>query len=144
MVADQLRTLAFLCYLLATSGILIFGIVYLSRSKFMPYHAVAVGKEWDDLGSGFQVLVFAGLKIIGSGAAATALGLGFLLLIPFSRAELWAQWAVPLIGLVASVPSLYVTLLVKARTPAAPPCLLAMSIVGLFVLGLLLSLIAGT
>ena len=34
------------CHLLAILSMAIVGLIYLFRTEFMPYHAVAVGRNW--------------------------------------------------------------------------------------------------
>lgn len=60
--------LAFSCYFL--SGVLLvgFGLVYMFRAEFMPYHAVAVGMSWAEVPPQFQVLILALMKGVGAHA----------------------------------------------------------------------------
>lgn len=133
------RTAALVCYVLVVLLALSFAGLYLLRSEFMPYHAVAVGTSWADLSPRYQALFLALMRVGGGGWLAVAGAIAILLLIPFRRNERWAFWAVPLIGLFAAVPTLYATLLVKARTPASPPWFGAAAAIALLVLGFVLS-----
>ncbi len=83
---------AFWCYLLVLLSLGIFGIIYLSRSQFMPYHAIAVGKTWAEVDPSFQILLLALIRAIGGTWIATALAIGLLLFIPFKQG---ARWAIP-------------------------------------------------
>jgi hypothetical protein len=49
--------IAFGCHLLATLILATFGLIYLFRPEFMPYHAVAVGMPWAEVSPSFQVLI---------------------------------------------------------------------------------------
>lgn len=97
------------------------GAVYLFRDSFMPYHSVALGKEWSEVGPETQVL----LKALMEVAAAGWLSLGVLLLvlvaIPIRRGDRWARLAAPIAILVFYVPTLLATLSVLEQTPASPP-----------------------
>jgi len=130
----------FWCHLLATFLIGIIGLIYLFRSEFMPYHAIAVGKTWAEVDPAFQILLLALIRVLGGAWIATALAMGVLLIIPFIQGIRWARWAVPAIGLVAEIPGLYATLSVTLNTPATPPWKGVVLIIVLLVAGFILSL----
>ncbi len=93
----------FWCHLLAMLLIGIAGLIYLFRSQFMPYHAIAVGKTWAEVNPAVQILLLALIRVVGSAWIATALAMGILLFKPFRQGIPWARWAVPAIGLVAEL-----------------------------------------
>ena len=130
----------FWCHLLAMLLIGIIGLIYLFRSQFMPYHAIAVGKTWAEVDPAFQILLLALIRVVGGAWIATALAMGILLFIPFRQGIRWARWAVPTIGLVAELTALYVTLSVTLNTPATPPWKGVVLIMVLLVAGFILSL----
>ena len=76
---------SFVCYLLGILLLVVFGIVYLIRHEFMPYHAVAVGKEWAEVPSAFQVLTLALMRSVAAGFLAVAFLMFILLVIPFRQ-----------------------------------------------------------
>ena len=131
---------AFWCYLLALLPIGIFGMIYLFRSQFMPYHAIAVGKTWAEVDPSFQILLLALIRVVGGTLIATALAMGILLFIPFKQGMRWARWAIPTIGLVAELTGLFAMLTVTLHTPATPPWQSAVIIIILLIVGLFLSL----
>ena len=131
---------AFWCYLLALLPIGIFGMIYLFRSQFMPYHAIAVGKTWAEVDPSFQILLLALIRVLGGTWIATALAMGILLFIPFKQGMRWARWAIPAIGLVAELTALFATLTVTLNTPATPPWKGIVFIIVLLAVGLFLSL----
>lgn len=133
-------TVSFILYLMVILLSLAFAGMYLLRSEFMPYHAVAIGVAWPDLQPRFQSLFLALMRVCGGGWLAAAVAMAVLLYIPFRRNEGWSRWAVPLVGLSAAIPTLYATLLVKARTPASPPWFGAAAAIALLVLGFVLSI----
>lgn len=49
----------FMCHLLAILTTLGFGLTYLLRRQFMPYHGVALEREWDALPYALQTLILA-------------------------------------------------------------------------------------
>lgn len=131
---------AFGCHLTVALIFLLFGTIYLFRSEFMPYHAVAIGQEWSQLQASFQILIIALMKVVGGGWLASGLAISILLAFPFREGARWAHWAIPCIGLVSILPSLYATILVAQSTPASPPWKVATIGVALLVVGLILSL----
>ena len=56
---------------------LVLGAIYLFRDSFMPYHAVALSKDWGELDPATQTLLKALLEV----AAAGWLALGVLVLL---------------------------------------------------------------
>ena len=100
---------------------LVLGGIYLFRDSFMPYHAAALGRAWDELGPEMQVL----LKALMEAAAGGWLALGALVLLlvafPIRRGERWARLAAPAAILLFYVPNLLATLSVLNATPATPP-----------------------
>lgn len=56
---SKLMKIAFGCHLVAALLLLIFGLVYLFRPEFMPYHAVALDREWSTVERPYQVLILA-------------------------------------------------------------------------------------
>ncbi len=142
-VMSKRMKLAFSCHLLAILGFTMIGLIYLFRSEFMPYHAVAVGRSWAEVESPFQILILALIRAFGGTNLSTALGMGILLFIPFRQGFLWARWAIPSIGYATQLPSLFVTLSVTLNTPATPPWIFVVLGMVLLLVGLILSLESG-
>jgi len=49
--------IAFGCYAAAYLLCAAFAVIYLLRPQFMPYHAVALGVRWEELGRPFQIVI---------------------------------------------------------------------------------------
>jgi len=139
-IMSKRMKIAFCCHLLAILSLAIIGLIYLFRSEFMPYHAVAVGRKWVEVESAFQILILALVKAFGGANFSTALAMGILLFIPFRQGIQWARWAIPAIGFAAELPALYVTLSVTLNTPATPPWKGVVLIMIFLLMGLILSL----
>jgi hypothetical protein len=120
-----------------------FGLTYLLRRQFMPYHGVALGKRWVDLPKEFQTLILALMRAVAGGTLAVAALALIVLLIPFRAGMVWAFWAVPAGGMILSAGSLYAMRLVAANTPGKPPFKPVIAGVSLTVIGLVLSLASG-
>ena len=132
---------AFLCHLLASLLLIAFGLIYLLRSKFLPYHAVAVGKSWTEVDPAFQILILALMKAIGGGFLASAFALVILLFKALRKGQSWSFWAIPVTGLIASLTSLYVSINVTLNTPASPPWMAASLGTILLTLGFIFSIL---
>ena len=53
---------AFWSYLIALLLLAIFGLIYLFRPQFMPYHGDAVGMSWEEVPHAFRILIIALMK----------------------------------------------------------------------------------
>ena len=87
----------------------------------MPYHAVALGKEWAELDAATQALIKALMEVAGGGWLALGTLMLLLVAFPIRRGERWARWAAPSASLLFYVPTLLATLSVFQQTPASPP-----------------------
>jgi hypothetical protein len=133
------QKLAFVCYLLQLPPLFAFGVIYLTRSTFMPYHAIAVGQSWVEVDPAFQILILALMRVAGGGFLAAAGAMAILLFKPFRQGRWWAYWAIPVIGLFSNLSSLYATAYVTWNTPASPPWIAAGLGVLLLCIGFILS-----
>ena len=131
---------AFVCYALVAFFLIIFGAIYLTRPTLMPYHLDAIGRSWADLDASMQTLFLALMRVAGTGFLVTALSMLMLLLIPFRAGEIWASYAIPAVGLVQLLFTLYVTMYVRKYTPGSPPVGMNILGVGLLILGFIMSL----
>ena len=131
---------AFWCHLIALLLIASIGVIYLFRAEFMPYHAVALGRDWAGLDRALQVLLLALMKAVGGGALAIAVAMVILLLIPFRQGPYWARWTIPAVGLVWVLPNLYGSVRVALNTPGSPPWRYALIVMALLIAGFLLSM----
>lgn len=98
-----------------------FGATYLFRPTFMPYHSVALGKEWSELDTPTQMLLKGLMEVAAGGWLALGILVLLLVAFPIRRGERWARIAAPVALLVFYVPALNATLNVLHNTPASPP-----------------------
>jgi hypothetical protein len=136
-LSQETQVLTFRLVLLSLAALLAiaFGIRYLLAKAFMPYHAVVAGKAWPELPAGLQTIILGTLRIVGGGLATYGVALLWLLL-PLSRHETWAAWAVLTLTLTAVVPTLSVTISLRRFEPAArTPIVPAALVLGLALIG---------
>jgi hypothetical protein len=131
--------IAFGCYLAVHLLFATFAAIYLLRPQFMPYHAVAVGMRWEEVGRPFQILILGLMRVLGGSLLAAAFVGALLLFWPFRQGASWARWAIPAHGLIVASSSLYGTLYVELNTPAKSPWVAAAAAVVLLVSGAVLS-----
>ena len=116
-----MNRLVILIYALIGISSLVLGLLYIFSPSFMPYHAVAVGTEWEAVPPAYQILIGALLDVAGAGWLSLAVALGALIAFPLRRAEAWARYTAPLLILAFNVPTLWATVSVLRHSPAAPP-----------------------
>jgi hypothetical protein len=131
---------AFWCYVIALVGPLVFGVMFLLRSDFMPYHADAVGMPWSEVPGPFQILIMALLKLAGGGWITVAVAEFVLLLIPFRQGARWAVWAVPSLALLHYAGVCNAMAHVTLNTTATPPWGATIASVALVLVGAALSI----
>ena len=114
--------------------LLAFGVTYLFRDSFMPYHSEAVSLPWDQVDKNIQFLILALMRAVSGGQILA----GFIVIwlqLKFNENKL--TWIPPLIliaGAIVGLTSLYATIIVRTNTPGNPPTLLVITcLVGLFI-----------
>jgi hypothetical protein len=131
--------IAFGCYLTAIAGLGAWGVVYLLRSDFMPYHVVAVGTPWSEVPRQFQVLVLTLYKLTGAAWAVIGLSLLVLLFGPFRQGLLWARRAIPALLLVQGAGVMNAMAYISLNSPAMPPWAVTIAVMVLTIVGFFFS-----
>lgn len=138
---DAIVAAAFVCFGLFSVMSVFFGIVYLARAEFMPYHQEAVGKRWEELDSRMRFLLQGMFRMVGAGTLATGIAGALLLAFPLAAGEAWTPYAFLAIGLTEWLVGLYVTVQLRRHTGASTPVVTSAAMVVLVVVGFLLSLL---
>jgi F0F1-type ATP synthase membrane subunit c/vacuolar-type H+-ATPase subunit K len=130
---------SFYCFALATAMTLLVGVVYAFRQQVMPYHLKALDTTWDEIDPKYQFMLRALLNGGGFYGISSGLFMSILLWIPFRDEQVWAGYAIGLVGLVGAIPLGYIVYSVKKNTAGDPPLwvmvvLNILLIVGLFCL----------
>lgn len=97
------------------------GTTYLFSDSFMPYHAAALGREWEAIEPALQTLLLALMDVAGAGWIALGIAVLLLTAYPMRRGELWGRLLIPALFLIFYVPTLLATLSVLEQTPGTPP-----------------------
>jgi hypothetical protein len=72
--------LALAAVLLVALGAILFGVGYMRRDAYLPYHAAVAGKPFIDLDPRVQAIILGMLRIIGGGFATPGVALLWLCL----------------------------------------------------------------
>ena len=130
-----------ICYGINALIALVFGVIYLTRPQFMPYHSLALSKLWSEVEPNIQTLILALMRVAGGGFLATAISITVLLCFPFQAREQWAIYSIFFICFCSSFGSAYATYLVQNNTPGNPPFKLSLGAVLLSLVGFFCSLV---
>lgn len=138
-----LKTISFISYTLVGLLGFVFAFIYLFRPEFMPYHEMAVGKDWNEIDPGMKVLILALMRVSGGGWLATAISISVLLISRSKFKSSIFSIGLVLVGLGALIPTLYATLYVRSNSPADPPWFAAAGGIALLIIALILDSVAG-
>jgi len=116
--------------------IAVFGVIYLTRRQFMPYHAVAVGKQWLELDPPVRVLLLALMRASGGLCIAVTFLELVLLYVAGWHGARWALYAAAVGGLLVTAAFVAGMTLVTRNTQAKPPWIVAVVGGSFFVIGL--------
>lgn len=133
---------AVICFSMVILIGVVFALLYLIRRKFMPYHADAVEKSWDDLDEKNRILIIALMRVAGGGWMASSLAIGLWMYVYIVQGDPFASIAMAITGLAVSIPTLIATLIVKRRTKANPPVFAVAFAMVLLMAGLSIVLVA--
>lgn len=127
---------AVICFSIVILIGIIFALLYLFRRKFMPYHADAVEKSWNDLDEKQRVLIIALMRVAGGGWMASSVAIGILMYLFILEGDQMSSLGMAVTGLAVCIPTLLATLIVKRRTKANPPVFAVVIAIVLLLAGL--------
>lgn len=143
MIMSVPNIIAVICFSMVSLIGIVFAFLYLFRRSFMPYHADAVEKSWEDLDGRNRVLITALMRVSGGGWLASSLAIACLMYLYILEGDPIASFALVIIGLAVCIPTLAATLIVKRRTKAKPPVFAVVFAIVLLLTGLSVTLMAG-
>ena len=118
---------------------LVFAFVYLTRSKFLPYHSIALGQDWSDLNPSLQTLIIGFMRAVGGCLLAGALTILFLQYQFNKTPQQWLASIILVCGGILSLSSFYAMFLVKTKTKGKPPIIVTIVAFVLLVVGYFLN-----
>lgn len=101
--------------------LLVFGVIYLTRNSFMPYHSDAVSQKWADLQPATRYLILALMRATSGGFIAVAIAIIFLQVKFRVHRQSWIPYLILVMGTISMACSLYAIILVSTHTPGRPP-----------------------
>ena len=112
--------------LFAIGGIshIIFGIVYVTASEFMPYHAQALNIDWNELGENYKTLFLTLIRLAGVGGLVAGLVNLTLISYLYHRVESRLIWLLIASGLIFQSMLNYAVYCMYVNTPGDPPLLM--------------------
>jgi len=132
-------TFAFWIYLILTLAGAAWGIGFLLRTEFTPYHGAAAGVPWSEVPRNFQIVILALTKLAGGLWVAFSLCILVLLFFPFRQGARWAHWAVPLLMLAHYVAPMPAMTHLTMNSPSRPPWALTLGCIAVTLVALLVS-----
>jgi hypothetical protein len=123
-----------------TIGLLLQGLLYVTTSRFMPYHGDALDVTWEALPLHYQGFILGVIKGMGAGSIGVSLALLIMIALPFRRGEAWARWAVPVVGITFTLLTAHAAYTIDVRTAATPPWRQTLGLTAIYVTGAVLSL----
>lgn len=130
-----LQKIALMIYLVLGLGLMVFGVVYLTATEFMPYHSEAIQKEWADLEANAQGLFLGFLKGLGGGAFIAGVAITAMSWLSLRGTAAPYSMLLPVVCVGYFSVLGYAIHTVSILTPATPPLYLAVLGISLAVIG---------
>jgi hypothetical protein len=106
---------------LAAGILMAFGMIYLLRSSFMPYHSEAISLKWDEVEPATQILLLALMRATSGGFIGLAFAIAFLQ-YKFATTKIsWIPGLILVLGTISMLCSACATILIITKTPGNPP-----------------------
>jgi hypothetical protein len=118
-----------------TVGLFLQGLLYVTTSRFMPYHGDALEVTWEALPLHYQGFILGVIKGMGAGSIGVSLALLIMIALPLRRGEDWARWAVPTVGITFTLFTAYAAFTIDQRTAASPPWPQTLGLTAIYVAG---------
>lgn len=117
----MLQKIALANFFVLGLGLIVFGLIYLTASEFMPYHSDAIQTEWADLERNAQGLFLGLLKGLGGGALIAGIAATAMSWLAFRGTVAPYSVLLPVVCIGYFAILGYAIATVRALTPANPP-----------------------
>jgi hypothetical protein len=114
-----------------------FGLVYLFKDSFMPYHSEAISLKWEEVGTSTQYLILALMRAIAGGYISLAFTICFLQYKLSVNKVSWIPILILIIGTISGICTVYAEFIVSDHTPGKPPIVAAVTGELLLIIGFL-------
>lgn len=132
--------LSFTCYAAYASAFAYIGLMFLSRTEFVPMHAAIAAMSWHDVPPSLQILIATMMKALGGLYLAIANGVMMILTGPFRRGERWGMLSVAALAAVGLLGPVSAMIYMQMQTAASPPWGVPLTLTALVIAGAALSL----
>ena len=137
---SMLTILANAANILSATMSLLFGLVYLFRSKFMNYHSATVEKKWEDVAPQLQTLILALMRSLGGGLVSVSITIFYLQYQFHKQHQSWIPLAIVICGITLTLGILYAQLSVIKKTKGRPPIFSSLLALVLLTIGYFLNI----
>ena len=127
---------------LVAAGMLVFGVIYLTKASFMPYHSEAISMEWNEIDQTSRTLILALMRTVSGGFLVCSISIFFLQYRFSSERKTWIPTLILIIGIITQSTILYATLIVRLNSPGNPPTSMAIGGIILLIAAYILNRIA--
>jgi uncharacterized membrane protein YuzA (DUF378 family) len=125
-------------YLVVYLLIFLSGVAYLFNSRFLPYHAAAAGKQWDEVDRPMQLVLQTMLRVIGGLMASVGFTGAALVVLLFGSGEDTARYLTPVPAIAFGLPALWASVTLRRDSGAKTPIKEALGIIILPIVALVL------
>lgn len=118
---------------------LIFGLLYLLRTKFMRYHSMALEQKWEEVSPKFQTVLLALMRSVGGGLLSVSVTI-LILQYQFNKLpQKWIPLSILICGIIMTTGILSAHYLVFMKTKGRPPVIAALLGLILLIVGYFLN-----
>jgi uncharacterized membrane-anchored protein len=125
---------------LAATLLMVMGIIYLTKTSFMPYHGDAISLDWFEVEKNTRVLILALMRGVSGGLLSVSVTILYLQFKFTSTRLRWIPGLILIAGIILSATVLYAMLIIKSYTPGNPPFALTISGTVLLITGFYLNM----
>jgi len=134
----MIKLLATTLYLVIYMMIFLAGISYLLNSRFLPYHASAARKKWDEIDRPMQLVLQTMLRVIGGLMVSVGITGAALVVLLFGAGEDTARYLTPVPAVAFGLPAIWASITLKKDSGAKTPIREAFAIVVVPIVALVL------
>ena len=120
----MIRKLALVLFVIGGISHIIFGIVYVTASEFMPYHAQALNVDWNSLDDNYKTLFISLIRLAGVGGLVAGLVNLTLVSYLYHHVESRLIWLLIASSLIFQSVMHNAVYSVYTNTPGEPPLLI--------------------
>lgn len=134
------QKISFGLFLLIGLGFIFSGVTYTFSGTVQSYHLDAIGKTWQQIGTGQQLVLVAIMRGSGSGTLAAGFSILAVLLMAFRKKEMWSMILLFSVAVIKGATAVFTNLQIRQSTEGNPPLAITIAVVVASVIGVVLFL----